>query len=124
MSEVKELPKRRKSRSVTIARGGVHAKTIAAKPVGNVVVAKTLPSKIKTLNLKRADAVALKKGLDFLNSADTTAIVESCEVHKANVSGKNVFSLRTSDSMRVMFGIDAESGKVLVYDVVDRKKND
>lgn len=86
---------------------------------GRVRVPDAVSKKIGVLGLKKQEAIQLSKKLQYLNAEQISVIEKSPNVHKAVVKGNKIYSLRTSNRLRVMFGIDEKNDRVLVYDIVD-----
>ena len=86
-----------------------------------VVTSVGLSERINALQLEKKDAAALIRGLRRLGTGDIEAIVTSPVVHSATVQGNTVYSLKASNTLRVMFGVDEAKKKVLVYDVLKKQ---
>lgn len=83
-----------------------------------VIPSAALSKSISSLGLTRKEALALHNSLRRLENIDINSIKENHYIHKAQVEGHEVYSMKATPSLRLMFGVDKDSKQVLLYDVV------
>ena len=120
------MPRTRVTNSIKRTNGErIVSRTISGKVTkGNVqtlssrvVSSDEVVGKIASMKLQRIDAIAVKKGIDTLENISLSDLSNTSKVVK--IKNCDSYALKVSKYIRLMFGIDEQTKKVLLYDIVD-----
>lgn len=87
-----------------------------------VVSSDEIVNKIADMNLQRVDAIAVKKGIQTLENITLSDLANTVKVVK--MKNGDSYALRVSRHIRLIFGIDEQTKKVLLYDIVDLRNTE